>query len=344
VRHAPPAPSPIPPQLQDSAPNRHYFGLDLGSRELVAAFAGRKPQSFPFTPRGVKNLWVWVRQHHPAGLLHAVAESTGPYGLRFATLWLAQPTTALSLLNPAQVVAFGKSQLKRGKTDALDASSLLLFGQLQHPRPWTPPPPVEVELQALLQEQAALSVELQRVENRSENARIAGRRPRAVARAQANLKRTLRASLARLDQEIWDLITRTPELKRDAALLLSVPGLGPKTTAMLLAKRSVLLGRNTGQLASHAGLAPMPYTSGTSVRRPAHIDPRSDHPFRQGLYLAALSASRFNPDLAAVYRRLRAKGKPTKLALIAVARKLLLIARAILITQCPFQSQLAPIP
>lgn len=246
------------------------------------------------------------------------------------------PATALSLLNPAQVVAFGKSQLKRGKTDALDAALLLRFGQLQQPHAWVPPTPVEAELRALRQEYRALAQELRRVENRGENARIAGRRPRAVAQAQTNLKRTVQASLTRLEQVMAELIRRTPDLARDAELLQSVPGLGSKTIELVLAKRSVILSRSAAELATHAGLAPAPFSSGTSVHRAAHIDRRADPVLRTAFYMAAMSAGQFNPPLAALRERLRAKGKPAKVALIAVARKLLLLARTVLITQQPF--------
>jgi transposase len=134
--------------------------------------------------------------------------------------------------------------------------------------------------------------------------------------------------IARLEQMIDAGITDDPLLARRRDILQSIPGIGQITATTLIASFAELGSLTDKQAAALAGLAPHPCDSGP-VRGKRHI--RSGRPgVRAALYMAALSAARYNPDLAAFSKRLRDNGKPPKVALIAVARKLLTLANALI--------------
>ena len=154
----------------------------------------------------------------------------------------------------------------------------------------------------------------------------------SVPVAIAEIKRQIRAcetSLANLDAEIERLIAADPILARRLAVLTSIPGIGTTTAVALIVGLAEIGALSDKQAAMIAGLAPIACDSGDKLLR----DIRGGRPqLRRALYMAALSAARCNPDLKAVYDRLRAAGKKPKVALVAVMRKLVILANA-LVTQ-----------
>ena len=130
-----------------------YVGVDVGQAELWVAVADRRPRRFAHTAAGVRSLVRFCRQAAPDHVLHVCMEATGVYGRSLAVQLLEDGADLqVSIVNPAQIAAFGKVQLRRTKTDAVDAQVILAFARSQTPSPWTPEPVALRELNQLVKE------------------------------------------------------------------------------------------------------------------------------------------------------------------------------------------------
>ena len=242
----------------------------------------------------------------------------------------------VSIVNPARVKAHGQSELARNKTDKLDAALIARFCRAHQPAAWTPPAAHIWELRELVRRCDGLKAARVQEINRQKS----GTASPAVAASIA-------AHLAWLDQQIeaimgavQALVAADPALSRNQELLLSIPSIGVTTVPVLLADLPNIADFTPKGLAAFAGLSPEEHSSGSSVRRPGRISRTGSERLRRALYMCALSSKRRNPALAGFVARLTAAGKPPKVVLLAVARKLLVFAHAIIRTQKPFE--LAP--
>jgi transposase len=160
---------------------------------------------------------------------------------------------------------------------------------------------------------------------------------RAVDDRLLSLLETVQAQIDSVDREIDVMLRHEPLWASSAALLLSIKGIGAITAAWLLvATHNFTDCAAPEQLAAYAGLVPYPHQSGKSIRRREMIDHTGHAPLRRALYMASLSASRYNPPIKVFYDRLRHTGKPMKVARCAAARKLIHIAWAVVTRQIPF--------
>ena len=203
------------------------------------------------------------------------------------------------------------------KTDKIDAKVLAAFGSAIQPEPTSP---LSVEQKRLRQYEAQrrhLSRILVAEENRL--AQLSCTELRTLSRS---LISKIKNQIKTLDRRIGELIAQDQTLCDKAQKLTAISGVGARTAALLLAQMPELGQLNRRQAAALAGLAPFNHDSGSIRGKRAIFGGR--RALRSGLYMAALSAARFNPILSRFYQRLRAKGKPHKLALTAVMRKLLL--------------------
>lgn len=226
-------------------------------------------------------------------------------------------------LNPARVRRFAEAVGTQAKTDRADAGLIARMGALLQPAAQTPRPQAVDELHELELARGALLRERTAVKNR------AGRLTLALLRRQhAARLRTIERALAQIDAAIAALVAADAELARSAEILCSIPCLAPVTAAAILAEVPELGTLEPGAVASLAGLAPRTRESGRWKGAARIGGGRAE--LRRALYMPALTAARFNPDLKAVYDRLRAAGKPAKVALVAVMRKLLILANALI--------------
>jgi transposase len=263
----------------------------------------------------------------PAATL-VVLEATGSYWISLAVT-LHQAGYAVSVVNPAHAHAFAHSLPRRAKTDALDAQLLAQFASERQPPRWTPPEQVYHELrQRLLVRDGLLTMRQQARNQRHALAQW----PVHIAAA----LETLDAVIADLDDRIATLEDELATVLRDgawaesAALLSTITGIGLVTSAWLLvATLNFSACASAEGAAAYAGLAPLAHQSGSSVRGRAAIGHGGHARLRTALYLATLTAARFNPVIRAQYERLRAAGKPAKVARCAAARKLLHLAYAV---------------
>ena len=248
-----------------------------------------------------------------------VLEATGGYQAAVvAALGIAHIPVAV--VNPRQVRDFARAAGKLAKTDRIDAALLALFAERMQPVPRQLPEPEALALQALLVRRRQMVEMLVAERNRLAHALTPVR-----GRIQEHIS-WLETELALLDKDLGDSVRQSPLWREKDDLLRSVPGVGPVLTLTLLAELPELGSLNRRQIAALVGVAPINRDSGTYRGKRKVWGGRSA--VRQVLYMATLVATRFNPDIRALYGRLVAAGKPKKVALTACMRKLLTILNA----------------
>jgi transposase len=318
-----------------------FVGIDIAATTFTALWSmdgspTLRPVTFDQTSAGVAALQQQLQRTGvaPAATL-VVMEATGSYWISLA-LALHEAGYVVSVINPTYLHDYVKSLPRKGKTDALDAGYLTQFAAERRPAPWRPPPAVYHELRQRLSARDAL-LEMRKLARNHRHA--LSQWPVVVV----SVLEQLDASIAELDCRISQLEDEIAQVLQDgawaesASLLGSIPGIGMLTTAWLLVTTvNFTVAATPESLTAYAGLAPLPYESGSSVRRRRQLGHGGNQRLRRALYLATLSAARHNPVIHAFYARLRAAGKPKKVARCAAARKLLHLAWAVVKKQRPF--------
>jgi transposase len=297
-----------------------YLGLDVAKAAVtLASEPGGLIGEFATDTAGLSAL-VQAVQAQPVALV--VVEATGGYE---APVVAALVTTGVpvAVVNPRQVRAFAQALGRLAKTDRIDAQVLALFGARVQPTPRPLPDEATQELEALLTRRRQL-LEMLHAERQ--------RRPRARGRI---VRRSLDTHIRWLERQVIDTdatleaaIQASPVWRVQDQLLQSVPGVGPTLARTLLGLLPELGQLDRHHIAALVGVAPLARDSGTLRGRRTCWGGRPA--VRTVLYMAALTAARWNPALRIFYQRLRAAGKPAKVALTAVARKLLVLLNAIL--------------
>jgi transposase len=253
-----------------------------------------------------------------------VMEATGKFH-RPAHRSLDADGFAVTIVDPFRARMFARYCGHLAKTDRLDSRLLARLAQSGQLSPSAPPSPAVEAIRELVGARAAARAELTALNNRLEASESAFLRTE-LRRLAGSLDR----HIDRLDSEIERCIEDNPDLRRKVEILISIPGIGPATAHALIAGLGEL-GQCTGkQAAMLAGLAPIANDSGPRTGRRSIRAGRAAP--RRALYMAALSASRYNPHLSLFARALKAAGKPPKVILVAVMRKLVVLANT-LITQ-----------
>jgi transposase len=249
-----------------------------------------------------------------------IVESTGGYE-RKLVLKLAEASLPVIVVNPRRVRSFGEGMGMLAKTDAIDAKLLALYGEKAQP----PIRPILQGRDRLLADLVARRRQLIAAVVSEKNRRETAARP--VHRSIAAVLRVLEREIKRIDHQIYQSIEEDVDRSELSELLQTAPGIGPGVTRTLLVDLPELghLGRR--EIAALVGVAPFAKDSGQYRGRRSIRGGRAS--VRTALYLAAMTASRFNPKMKVVYQRLRESGKPPKLAFIAIARKLLVALNAI---------------
>jgi len=317
------------------------IGIDVGKDKLWAAAADQKPRCFEHTAQGIGELYAWARQANPPDILHFCMEATGVYSQSLAVRLLQYPQARVSIINPGQIAAFAKAQLRRTKTDKVDALTILAFAQSQNPAPWKPESLVLQQLQALVAQADALRSSISQWANRDHTQSFVPNLPVPVRRSTTAIQRSLTRQLTKIEKAIEDLCAVDPHLKNQVDLLCTIPGIARHSATRILAYgKSPLTEYSVRSLVAHAGLAPRHHQSGTSVYRKSHIAKQGNKQLRHALYMPTLVGIVHNPIIKAHYQHLLENDKPKMVALVACMKKLLLISRAILITNKPFNPDL----
>ncbi len=305
-----------------------YIGIDVCKAHLdVAAKPTGQQWQFANDAQGIKELVKQIARLKPALV---VMEATGGYELSTATA-LAAADLPVAVVNPRQVRDFGRARGILAKTDKIDAALLADFADAVRPEPRPLPDQQAQELKALAARRRQLQQMITAETNRLTNA------PEIL---QPLIKASidwLKEQLADINDQIRKSIQDSPVWREKDELLKSVPGIGDKTSAVIIAGLTEL-GTLTGkQIAALVGVAPFNRDSGKHRGKRVCWGGRAD--VRASLYMAALTATRHNPAIAQFYQRLKAAGKPSKVALTACMRKLLVTANAIVRDQRPWTAQ-----
>jgi transposase len=298
-------------------------GIDISKADFHACLLqGPKcaRKSFPNMPGGYRQLRAWLH-NRKCKQVHVCMEATGAYWLPLARA-LYESGATVSVVNPSRTALFARSQLRRTKTDAVDAEMIAQFCQTQGPSAWTPPAVEILQLRSLLGYRDQLIAEQIRFKQIAKGMHAGDNLETLHTQQLAHL----RAMLMKIDQQIRGLIEAHRPLKTTVGSLTSVQGIGLVTAAALVAKLPAQRLRNRKAAAAYAGLSPSERQSGTSVRGKSRICKTGNASLRRDLYMPALVAMRFNPILSAFAQRLREKNKASKVIIAAVMRKLVVLA------------------
>jgi transposase len=295
--------------------------LDVHLRPSGESFAVARDGS------GIETLLARLKALSP---MLIVLEATGNYELTVAAA-LADAGLPLAVVNPRQIRDFARATGRLAKTDRLDADSIALFAERVRPEPR----PLEDAEAAALAELVARRRQIIEMIGMETNRRHQARHP-IVARTIAATLQALASQLANLDRDIGNTIRRSPAWREADDLLQSVPGIGPVASCTLIAEMPELGRLNRRQVAALVGVAPVNRDSGRTRGHRAISGGRIS--VRSVLYMATLSAVRWNPILREHYSQLTARGRPKKVALVACMRRLLGILNAILRSGRPWQT------
>lgn len=304
----------------------YHLGIDVAKAKLDCAL--RRPDGkyknkvVENHSKGFKTLMEWLEKQGVSSP-RVCMEATGIYWEEVAE-YLATQGMIVSVINPAQIKAFGASRLVRTKTDKIDARLIADFCFERSPEPWQAPSPGEQVLRAMVLRLEALQSMRTQENNRLEVARD------AVKIGIISHIKWLENEIELLAKTIHDHIDNDPTLKNKQALLDSIPGVGERTVAMLLAfYADPDRFDNARQAVAYAGLDPRQHESGSIKGKPRLS--KIGHAFiRKALYMPAM-VTLYKTDWGKRFRqRLAAAGKPPKLIIGAMMRKLIHVAFGVL--------------
>ncbi len=302
-----------------------FVGIDVSKDSLDVAIHNGKKGSFPNNDRGFEEVYAFIAPSDPALV---VIEATGGYQFRVVE-YLAIHTIPVAVVNPRQVRDFAKATGKLAKTDRIDAAVIAHFGEAVKPQPQVLKDDQAQKLDALISRRRQLVEMITAEKNR-------------FTVAKSWVKDDIRAtidwltqSVEKINKEIDRLIKNSPLWREKDQLLQTAKGVGAIVSSSLLCDLPELGSLNRHKIAALAGVAPFSRDSGkyrgkrTIWGGRAHV--------RSILYMATLSAIRFNPLIKPLYERLIEKGKVRKVAVVACMRKFLTILNAIIRTNTPFR-------
>lgn len=294
-----------------------FVGIDVSKDTFdVAISSSSESRTFANDRRGIARLIKWLEKLQP----HLVVmEATGGYQRALELqLWAAE--ISLSTVNAKRVRDFAKSAGRLAKTDRIDAMTIARFAEKMRPEPQPEPPKEVLLLRELTTRCRQVKKMIQEERNRLELAT-----PLMAKSIRRTLKH-LRKEFVDLNLKIDETIATSETLREKAKIIRSVPGAGSVLTSTILANLDEIgrIGRES--IASLVGVAPFNCDSGRFRGRRFCWGGRAE--VRQVLYMAAMSAAQHNPVIRDFYQRLRAKGKPAKVALVACMRKLIVILNA----------------
>lgn len=321
---------------------RLYVGLDVskGSLEVAATCDGKSiagAKSFGNEKTGWRKIVKWARKNaERLGCegVHYCLEATGVYSDGVLEYLQEQTDSIVSMVNPAQIKAFGQSRLLRTKTDEVDAVLISYYAAVIKPAA-TERTPLEVKelrimvrhLEYLIERRAQAKIRLETANNAS---------------VEESIEEAIRhddEQIREMENKIRDHIDKNKGLRDEIDLLKTIPGISDTTARILLCelKKEGQEGKLSGKAqTAHAGLAPGQRQSGSSVRGRSQICKTGNSRLRKSVYLPALSAIQWNPLIKSFYDKLISRGKPKMVAVVAAMRKLIVLAVGVLNNGVPF--------
>ena len=310
-----------------------YVGIDVSKATFVVAYSSAKAgktKTFKNTTKGVHEFiqTLSVTEHH------CVLEATGNYSALLVYL-LSKAGITVSLENPLKIKNFARVMLSVNKTDETDARLIALYGERMQPSPYK------------LRSKSILILKQKRTVLRQLKKQLVATRnlkgsmeilPLFDAKCKQTIEKTitfLEKQIKGMEEELASLAE--DEYKKQMDLLTSIKGIGiTLAAALIVATGGLTYFDNAKQLTRYLGLSPTYQLSGTSVHVKGHINRNGDPGLRSQLYVAAFSSLRCNTECKACFDRLRSNGKPGKVAVIAVANKLIRQAFAVVTQGKPY--------
>ena len=314
------------------------IGIDISKEKFDVCFSiqpcGYSSRTYTYDASGIKSFLKDV----PSDSV-CIMEATGVYHLRLAYA-LTKLGVFVSVANPLSVKNFSRAVMCRTKTDKSDARLLVEYARKMDLEEWKPTSDNYIRIQQIYRSIELFQTNVTQFENQLEaicNSPVCD--PKHCNMLRKHIK-TLHKQIAELEKQIEGLIAEDDEAVVEH--IRSVPGVGKKTAIALLTATKGMHGfDNYRQVSSYFGLCPRIYDSGKSVHGTAHICKMGMGWIRKLLYMCAISASQHNKACASLYERLRQKGKAVKIALIAVANKLLKQIFAIVKNNCAYDESFA---
>ena len=310
-----------------------YVGIDVSKATFVVAYSSAKAgktKTFKNTTKGVHEFiqTLSVTEHH------CVLEATGNYSALLVYL-LSKAGITVSLENPLKIKNFARVMLSVNKTDETDARLIALYGERMQPSPYK------------LRSKSILILKQKRTVLRQLKKQLVATRNlkgsmEVLPLFDAKCKQTIEKTITFLEKQIKGMEEELASLaedeyKKQMDLLTSIKGIGiTLAAALIVATGGFTYFDNAKQLTRYLGLSPTYQLSGTSVHVKGHINRNGDPGLRSQLYVAAFSSLRCNTECKACFDRLRANGKPGKVAVIAVANKLIRQAFAVVTQGKPY--------
>ena len=320
----------------------YFLGIDIAKSKFDVALLrpdGKfRNKVLSNNPQGFAQLLVWLDAHgvpsNELGQLHVCMEATGIYWEALAE-FLCDQAIVVSVINPAQIKSYGASRLMRSKTDKIDATLIALFAKERCPEPWTASAPHERVLRSLVLRLEALQSMLTQESNRLQVAN-----PSVQPQIQSHIE-WLQSEIKALAKLIKEHIDKHPDLRHKRDLLDSIPGMGERTQAIVLAYFGATERfDNARKAVAFVGLDPRQHESGTSVKGKPRIS-KVGHAFvRKALYMPAMTALYKTAWGKRFRERLANAGKPPKLIIGAMMRKLIHVAIGVLKSNQMFNATL----
>lgn len=299
----------------NNRPHLICVGIDVSKAKLdVAITHDPNHHVYAYEDQGLQQLAKDLAAINPQ---RVVMEATGGIERRVAAS-LIRHGLPVAVVNPRQVRDYAKAFNRLAKTDKIDAQVIADFAATVQPRTYEIPDKNRQKIQALVTRRRQVQHMITQENNRL--GRVEDRQVRTMIQ---QVIRLYEKQLAKINEQIQCLIAADDQMQQRAAMIQSVPGVGPVMTGVLLAELPELGRLNRQQVAKLVGVAPVNRDSGTM--RGKRTTGGGRRTIRNPLFMAAMVAARFNPKIKAFYQRLLANGKPKMVALVACMRKLLVI-------------------
>jgi len=321
------------------------IGIDVSKDKLDCAWIRSidplkiKTKIFKNDLKGFQGLidWVLLQTKQPIESIHFIMEATGIYHEALAHE-LYQHDAKISVVNPAWIKNYGKSLGVLTKTDKKDSVIIGRYGVTQSPRLWRPEAPEIRQLKSLINRYGAIDKDIQRELNRLEKEHISNVSEEVIKSIQTVISQ-LKEERKRIEKLITQHIDQSPRLKQDIKYLESIPGVGPVVSRYMLVTIHSRDFISASQCSAYVGLNPVQFESGSSIKKRSRLSKSGSSKIRAKLYMAAIVAKTYNPDIKQQYDRLLKRGKAKMCAIGAAMRKLVQICFGVLKHQTPYQPQ-----
>ena len=294
----------------------NFFGIDVSMETFDVSTPHQGHIQFSNDVEGYRKLFRLLDDQS-----HCVMEATGAYHQKLAT-WLCLQGSKVSVVNPIVIKRFAQMRLRLAKTDKADANMIRLYAETEHPEIWIPPQEYVTQaseinglITLLIRQRTALKNKLHSVKHKEGRFSM-------ILKALKKQINNLDQEINQLETSMEDLITEHQETMLNS--LCSIPGIGKKTAMFLIVLTDAFQSfDNSKQLCAYMGLAPTIKVSGKSVRGQSRISKTGNSMIRNLLFMCSFTACERNKACRELYMRMVNKGKSKKVALIAVANKLL---------------------